>query len=377
MNTPSNIPFFEVAHSYSELKTEIDIAIERVLRGKHYIRGLELEAFEAEFAEYCGVRYCVGVSNGLDAINLVLRALEIGSNDEVIVPSNTFIATWLAVSHVGAIPVPVEPNETTFNLDPNRVEAAITPRTRAIVPVHLYGCPADVDAIKEIAAHHKLPLIEDAAQAHGAEYYGRKTGSLGTAAAFSFYPTKNLGAAGDGGAVTTNDELLATRIRRLQNYGSTMRSQHQEIGFNMRLDEIQAAILRVKLHHLDRWNEKRRSLADIYSNNLHGETLRLPIAPSNCKHAWYLYVVRTAQREALRSTLTKRGFETLVHYETPPHLQRAFTALNYTQGDFPVSEAMHREVLSLPIGPHLDELAILRVCDAVNEAIAKSEGTSN
>jgi len=377
MNTPLNIPFVEVAHSYSELKTEIDLAIERVLRGRQYIRGLELEAFEAEFAEYCGVRYCVGVSNGLDAINLVLRALEIGSNDEVIVPSNTFIATWLAVSHVGAIPIPVEPNESTFNLDPNRVEAAITPRTRAIIPVHLYGCPADVDAIKEIAAHHKLPLIEDAAQAHGAEYYGRKTGSLATAAAFSFYPTKNLGAAGDGGAVTTNDELLATRIRRLQNYGSTTRSQHQEIGFNMRLDEIQAAILRVKLRHLDRWNEKRRSLASIYSKTLDDKSLRLPIAPPNCKHVWYLYVVRTAQREALRSALTTRGLETLVHYETPPHLQRAFTALNYAQGDFPVSEAMHRDVLSLPIGPHLDELAILRACDAVNEAIANLEGTSN
>jgi dTDP-4-amino-4,6-dideoxygalactose transaminase len=377
MNTPLNIPFVEVAHSYSELKTEIDLAIERVLRGRQYIRGLELEAFEAEFAEYCGVRYCVGVSNGLDAINLVLRALEIGSNDEVIVPSNTFIATWLAVSHVGAIPIPVEPNESTFNLDPNRVEAAITPRTRAIIPVHLYGCPADVDAIKEIAAHHKLPLIEDAAQAHGAEYYGRKTGSLATAAAFSFYPTKNLGAAGDGGAVTTNDELLATRIRRLQNYGSTTRSQHQEIGFNMRLDEIQAAILRVKLRHLDRWNEKRRSLASIYSKTLDDKSLRLPIAPPNCKHVWHLYVVRTAQREALRSALTTRGLETLVHYETPPHLQRAFTALNYAQGDFPVSEAMHRDVLSLPIGPHLDELAILRACDAVNEAIANLEGTSN
>jgi len=377
MNTPLNIPFVEVAHSYSELKTEIDIAIERVLRGRQYIRGLELEAFEAEFAEYCGVRYCVGVSNGLDAINLVLRALEIGSNDEVIVPSNTFIATWLAVSHVGAIPIPVEPNESTFNLDPNRVEAAITPRTRAIIAVHLYGCPADVDAIKEIAAHHKLPLIEDAAQAHGAEYYGRKTGSLATAAAFSFYPTKNLGAAGDGGAVTTNDELLATRIRRLQNYGSTTRSQHQAIGFNMRLDEIQAAILRVKLRHLDRWNEKRRSLASIYSKTLDDKSLRLPIAPPNCKHVWYLYVVRTAQREALRSALTTRGLETLVHYETPPHLQRAFTALNYAQGDFPVSEAMHRDVLSLPIGPHLDELAILRACDAVNEAIANLEGTSN
>ena len=377
MNTPLNIPFVEVAHSYLELKTEIDLAIERVLRGRQYIRGLELEAFEAEFAEYCGVRYCVGVSNGLDAINLVLRALEIGSNDEVIVPSNTFIATWLAVSHVGAIPIPVEPNESTFNLDPNRVEAAITPRTRAIIPVHLYGCPADVDAIKEIAAHHKLPLIEDAAQAHGAEYYGRKTGSLATAAAFSFYPTKNLGAAGDGGAVTTNDELLATRIRRLQNYGSTTRSHHQEIGFNMRLDEIQAAILRVKLRHLDRWNEKRRSLASIYSKTLDDKSLRLPIAPPNCKHVWHLYVVRTAQREALRSALTTRGLETLVHYETPPHLQRAFTALNYAQGDFPVSEAMHRDVLSLPIGPHLDELAILRACDAVNEAIANLEGTSN
>src|SRR6476620_467103 len=307
MNTPLNIPFVEVAHSYSELKTEIDLAIERVLRGRQYIRGLELEAFEAEFAESCGVRYCVGVSNGLDAINLLLRALEIGSNDEVIVPSNTFIATWLAVSHVGAIPVPVEPNESTFNLDPNRVEAAITPRTRAIIAVHLYGCPADVDAIKEIAAHHKLPLIEDAAQAHGAEYYGRKTGSLATAAAFSFYPTKNLGAAGDGGAVTTNDELLAARIRRLQNYGSTTRSQHQEIGFNMRLDEIQAAILRVKLRHLDRWNERRRSLASIYSKTLDDKSLRLPIAPPNCKHVWHLYVVRTAQREALRSALTTRG----------------------------------------------------------------------
>ena len=251
-----SVPFANVASAYFELKGEIDAAVSRVLSGGRYINGAELEQFEEEFARYCGARHCVGVSNGLDALMLILLALGIGTNDEVIVPSNTFIATWLSVSHSGATPIPVEPCEKTFNLDPDRIEAAITSRTRAIVPVHLYGAPAEIDPINAVARRHGLAVIEDAAQAHGAIYFGKRVGSCATAAAFSFYPTKNLGAMGDGGAVTTSDAQLAARLRRLRNYGSDVRSKYDALGFNMRLDEIQAAILRVKLRCLDEWNEQ-------------------------------------------------------------------------------------------------------------------------
>jgi dTDP-4-amino-4,6-dideoxygalactose transaminase len=368
-----NTSFIDVACTYQELKAQIDSAVHRVLSGGHYILGAEVKRFEHEFSQYCGSRYCVGMSNGLDALTLILRALDIGPNDEVIVPSNTFIATWLAVSHVGARPVPVEPDEDTCNIKPEYIEAAVTARTRAIIPVHLYGSPAEMDTINAIASRHGLAVIEDAAQAHGASCAGRRTGSLSTAAAFSFYPTKNLGAVGDGGAVTTNDEQLAARVKRLRNYGSISRSKHDEIGFNARLDEMQAAILRVKLRHLDQWNDKRRLLAGAYARGLADSNLRLPIEPANCRHVWHLYVVRAIKRDALRTALAWRGIETLIHYETPPHLQKAFRHLGYVQGDFPISETMHREVLSLPMGPHLDEAAVARVCLTAKEAMLGEE----
>ena len=364
-----SVPFANVASAYFELKGEIDAAVSRVLSGGRYINGAELEQFEEEFARYCGARHCVGVSNGLDALMLILLALEIGANDEVIVPSNTFIATWLSVSHAGATPIPVEPCEKTFNLDPDRIEAAITSRTRAIVPVHLYGAPADIDPINAVARRHGLAVIEDAAQAHGAIYFGKRVGSCATAAAFSFYPTKNLGAMGDGGAVTTSDAQLAAKLRRLRNYGSDVRSKHDALGFNMRLDEIQAAILRVKLRCLDEWNERRRSLAAVYARELTHSDIRVPTEPPHCKNVWHLYVVRSAHRDAIRSNLKRRGFDTLIHYETPPHLQNAYASLGYEQGDFPIAEAMHREVLSLPMGPHLDEVTVTHVCAAATEPI--------
>lgn len=364
-----SVPFANVAAAYFELKGEIDAAVSRVLSGGRYINGVELEQFEEEFARYCGARHCVGVSNGLDALMLILRALEIGANDEVIVPSNTFIATWLSVSHAGATPIPVEPCEDTFNLDPDRIEAAITSRTRAIVPVHLYGAPADLDPINAVAGRHGLPVIEDAAQAHGAIYSGKRVGSCGVAAAFSFYPTKNLGAMGDGGAVTTSDAQLAARLRRLRNYGSDVRSSYDTLGFNMRLDEVQAAILRVKLRCLDEWNERRQSLAAAYARELTFSDIRLPTEPAHCKNVWHLYVVRSAHRDAIRANLKRRGFDALIHYETPPHLQNAYASLGYEQGDFPIAESMHREVLSLPMGPHLDEATVTRVCVAATEHI--------
>ena len=262
------IPFLDLRASYLELKTALDSAFQRVMASGWYILGEELKAFEAEFAEYCNVKYCVGVGNGLDALHLILRAMDIGQGDEVIVPSNTFIATWLAVSYAGATPVPVEPDEATYNIDPSKIEAAITEKTKAIMPVHLYGQPADMDPILKIAARHHLKVIEDAAQAHGARYKGKRTGSLGDAAGFSFYPGKNLGAFGDGGAVTTNDSTLAERVRRLSNYGSQVKYAHDVKGFNSRLDELQAALLRVKLRHLDAWNGRRRQIAAQYLRKL-------------------------------------------------------------------------------------------------------------
>ena len=348
-----NVPFLNLKAAYTELRDDLDGACQRVMASGSFILGPEVAAFEREFAQYCEAKYCLGVANGLDALHLILRALEIGVGDEVIVPSNTYIATWLAVSYAGATPVAVEPDERTYNLDPSRLEAAITERTKAIIPVHLYGQPADMDRIKEIAAPYGIKVVEDAAQAHGARYKGRRTGGLSDAAAFSFYPGKNLGALGDAGAVMTNDGALAEELRRLRNYGSPVKYQHDVKGFNSRLDEMQAALLRVKLRRLDEWNERRKQAARYYLETLEGvPDLRLPFVPEWAEPVWHLFVVRHPRRNALQHWLAATGVYTLVHYPLPPHLQPAYQELGLQRGYFPFSEALAEEVLSLPMGPH-------------------------
>jgi dTDP-4-amino-4,6-dideoxygalactose transaminase len=364
------VPFLDLRSAYLELQEDLDAACRRAMDSGWYILGREVEAFESEFAAYCGARHCVGVGNGLEALSLILRGYGIGAGDEVIVPSNTYIATWLAASQNGARPVPVEPDPATFNLDPARLERAITPRTRAVIAVHLYGLPADMNRILEVARRRGIKVIEDAAQSHGARYQGRRAGALGDAAGFSFYPSKNLGAFGDGGAVVTDDAQLAGRIAALRNYGSRKRYEHEIQGGNSRLDELQAALLRVKLRHLDEWNARRRACAKLYASLLPGSRLTLPSEPPATEHAWHMFVIRTAQRDALQRFLEARGVGTLIHYPVPPHRQPAYQDLGLREGALPVSEAIHREVLSLPIGPHVSEQDVRYVAGAVMEFLA-------
>lgn len=360
------VPFLDLKAPYRGLKAELDAAYHRVMESGWYILGKEVEAFEREFADYCGVSHCIGVGNGLDALHLIMRGYGIGPGDEVIVPSNTYIATWLAVSHAGAIPVPVEPDERTYNVNPKLIEAAITNKTRAIIAVHLYGQPADMDAINTIAKKHNIKVIEDAAQAHGALYKRRKAGSLGDAAGFSFYPGKNLGALGDGGAVTTNDTGLAEKVRVLRNYGSEKKYLNSVKGYNSRLDELQAAFLRVKLPRLDEDNAKRAEIAAQYSKFLNEiPNLILPYIPEWSTPAWHLYVVRSIQRDTLQKTLHDKDIETMIHYPIPPHLQRAYVELAYKKGCLPKAEAIHKDVLSLPMGPHLLEDNMTKICTAI------------
>jgi dTDP-4-amino-4,6-dideoxygalactose transaminase len=368
-----NIPFNDFAAPYQELKAELDEAYSRFMQSGWYILGKEVEAFEREYAAYCGTKYCVGVGNCLEAMHLVLRAWGIAQGDEVIVPSNTYIATWLAVSHAGATPVPVEPDPRTYNLDPALIEAAITPRTKAILPVHLYGQPADMDPIMETARRHNLKVLEDAAQAHGARYKGRRTGALGHAAGHSFYPTKNLGAFGDAGAVTTNDADLADHIRTLRNYGSKKRYYNEMIGYNSRLDELQAAFLRVKLRHLDEWNERRTKIANYYLSALKSEIgnrkseITLPFVPSWAEPVWHLFVIRHPQRDALQKKLAEAGIGTLIHYPVPTHLSGAYSAMRLAPGALPIAAQLASTVLSLPISPHLKEPHALYVSEVVKK----------
>jgi dTDP-3-amino-3,4,6-trideoxy-alpha-D-glucose transaminase len=364
------IPFLDLRAINARHAEGYAAALQRVLAGGRVLLGEETEAFEHEFARYCGAAHAVGVGNGLDALHLVLRAWGIGAGDEVIVPSNTFIATWLAVTHAGATPVPVEPDERTHNLDAQRVHDAIGPRTRAIVAVHLYGRPAAMDALREIARRHGLHLLEDAAQAHGADWRGRRCGALGDAAAFSFYPGKNLGALGDGGAVTTDDADLARRLRLLRNYGSAQKYVHEQPGFNSRLDELQAAFLRTRLRALDADNAHRARIARHWLAALqHTPGLGLPPADdADARSSWHLFVVRHAQRDALAQTLAQRGIATLVHYPTPPHRQAAYAGTAAAALSLPIAERLAREVLSLPISPVLGDEAAARVALAVREA---------
>jgi len=350
------ILFLDVAAAYQELQPALDAAVQRVMTSGNYILGPEVAAFESEFAAYCEAGHCIGVGNGLDALQLILRAMEIGAGDEVIVPANTYIATWLAVSYAGTTPVPVEPDEKTYNIDPALIEEAITPKTRAIIAVHLYGQPADMDPINEIAGKYGLTVIEDAAQAHGALYKGKKVGSLGDAAGFSFYPGKNLGALGDGGAIVTNNEALAERVRVLRNYGSQEKYLNERKGFNSRLDEIQAAVLRIKLAKLDEWNERRRQLASYYLQTLEGvPDLTLPFVPAYADPVWHLFAVRHPERDRLQKFLADAGVGTIIHYPEPPHLQKAYAELGFAAGSFPRAEEMANTLLSLPMGPHLSD----------------------
>lgn len=362
--------FLDLKATYQELQPDLDAAYRRVMSSGWYILGEEVEAFEQEFAAYLGVQHCIGVGNGLDALHLILRAYDIGPGDEVIVPANTYIATWLAVSYAGATPVPVEPVERTYNIDPARIETAITPRSKAIIAVHLYGQTADMDQINEVAHRFGLKVIEDAAQAHGARYKGRRAGALGDAAGWSFYPGKNLGAFGDAGAVTTDDSSLAARVRSLRNYGSQVKYYNEVKGFNSRLDPLQAAFLRVKLPHLDSWNSRRRQIAGLFMEALSASDLVLPLVPVWAEPVWHLLIVRHPQRVQIQRHLADQGIGTLIHYPVPPHLQKAYAELGLPAGAFPISEKIHREVLSLPIGPHLSRSEFDQVISAINSFLA-------
>jgi dTDP-4-amino-4,6-dideoxygalactose transaminase len=332
------------------------------------IQGEELEAFESEFAQYCGTRFCVGVGNGFDALNLILRAYGIGPGDEVIVPAHTFIATWSAVTLAGAVPVPVETyDDGTYTIDVKLIEASITPQTRAIIPVHLYGRPADMSPIMSIALKYGLKVLEDAAQAHGARYCGTRAGNLGDAAAFSFYPGKNLGAFGDGGAITTNDADLTAKLRSLRNYGSSVKYVHEVIGLNSRLDSLQAAVLRVKLRYLDEWNARRQSLAACYRESLYGFPELLAVNSDKFESVYHLFVVRSKNRDILQAELKEVGIETLIHYPEPVHKHGAYKSMNNL--DLPIANRLSSEVLSLPMGPHLSMEDINSVIHHINRLV--------
>jgi dTDP-4-amino-4,6-dideoxygalactose transaminase len=358
----------DLGAAYRELKPEIDAAMSRILDSGWYILGPEVEAFESEWAAYCEAKHAVGLANGLDALTLALRALDIGPGDEVIVPSNTYIATWLAVTGVGATPVPVEPDVATHNIDPALIKTAITSRTRALLPVHLYGQPADMDPILDIALRHGLRVIEDAAQAHGARYKGKRIGAHGDIVCWSFYPGKNLGAFGDAGAITTDDTALAERVALLRNYGSRQKYVNEAAGVNSRLDPIQAAVLRVKLGVLDEWTERRRAVASAYTVGLAECGLIVPHVPDWADPAWHLYVVRTSDREALQDRMTEAGIGTLIHYPIPPHMQKAYTDMEIMPEALPKARDLASEVLSLPMGPQLSLDQVQIIVNALKNA---------
>ena len=358
--------FYNIRSVNNVCKSELNSAFQRVLESGWYILGTEVNKFESEFANFCEVRNCVGVGNCLDALQFILRSIGIGTGDEVIVPSNTYIATWLAVSNVGATPVPVEPLIDTYNIDPSKIQDSITSRTKAIIVVHLYGQPCDIDPINEIAYRFGLKVIEDAAQAHGAKYKGNRVGGLGYASGFSFYPSKNLGALGDGGAVTTNDPDLSIKINLLRNYGSKTKYQNEVKGFNSRLDELQAAFLIEKLKILDEQNEKRRKIASIYIERLACfEGIILPVIPDWAEPVWHQFIIRHKKRDDLIKNLKNSGIGTMIHYPIPPHLQLAYKEMGKKKGDYPISEIIHKEVLSLPISPEISLLEIEAVLEAL------------
>jgi len=363
------IPLLELLPTYQELDREIDDAVKGILSSGWYIGGPPVENFEAEFASYCDAPHCIGVANGLEALALSLRALGVGPGDEVIVPSNTYIATWLAVSMAGAAPVPVEPDPMTHCIDPAQISAAITARTRCIMPVHLYGHPCDMAAITAVARQHGLLIVEDAAQAHGASIAGRRIGTHGDAAAWSFYPTKNLGAFGDAGAVTTRDPELAEKIRLLRNYGSSVKNVNDVKGYNSRLDPIQAAILSVKLRHLEDWQERRQQIAQLYAEAFEGLNSAIaPITAPDVVHGWHLYVMQFDCRDKVQAALAERGVGTFVHYPIPPFLQDAYREFRDRAVEWPIASSLADRVLSIPMGPHLSLDDAARVAEAVRAA---------
>lgn len=361
------IPFVSFLPMEKELNDELREAFERVIKASWYIGGKEDEKFESSFAEYCGSRYCVGVGNGLDALMLALKALDIGTGDEVIVPSNTFIATALAVTYVGAKPIFVEPDIRTFNINPERIEDSITEKTKAIMPVHLYGQACDMDSIMGIAKKHNLRVVEDCAQGHGATYKGQKVGTFGDAAGFSFYPGKNLGALGDAGAVVTNNRNLADKIRALGNYGSDYKYHHIYKGSNSRLDELQAAFLSVKLPHLDRMNDERRKIARMYTEGIKNEKVIKPYVNPDCVAVWHIYGIRCTERDALEKYLIAKGIDTNKHYPMPMHIQECYRDLNIPKGALPIAEEISATELSLPIYYGMTDEEVQYVIDKVNE----------
>ncbi len=361
-----NVPFVSFRPMEQELNIELRDAFERVLNNSWYIEGEEDKAFESAFAEYCNAKYCVGVGNGLDALMLILKAMDIGDGDEVIVPSNTFIATALAVTYVGAKPVFVEPDINSFNINPLLVDDAITSNTKAIVPVHLYGQACDMDAIQAVSYKYNLKIIEDCAQAHGALYKGKKVGTFGDAAGFSFYPGKNLGALGDGGAVITNNKELADKVRALGNYGSDYKYHHIYKGNNSRLDEIQAAFLLVKLKHLERMNVERRRIAEMYLNGINNSKIILPFVSSDCIPVWHVFGIRCELRDELEKYLDSNGISANKHYPIPIHLQECYKDLNIKRGELPIAEEISRTELSIPMYYGMNDYEVQFVIDILN-----------
>lgn len=361
------IPLVNLKAQYQIIKSEVNSAIKNVLESTHFILGEKVENFEQKFAKFSGTKYAVGVASGLNALELGMRALGIGEGDEVITPTNSFIASSSAISFTGAKPVLVDCEENSFNINPKKIEEKITKKTKAIMPVHLYGRPADMDPILKIAKEHSLVVIEDACQAHGASYKGKKVGSIGVFGAFSFYPGKNLGGYGDGGIVTTNNEKLAQTIRSMRNYGQTQKYHHEYLAWNSRLDTIQAAVLLVKLKYLDKWNKARRKIAENYNKLLKNLPVITPQIPKDSEHVFHLYIIRTKKRDALAKFLKKHVISTGLHYPIPIHLQKAYSKLGYKKGDFPVSERLSKEILSLPMYPELKESQIEFICKTIKE----------
>ena len=366
------VPFLSFTPQNQAVRTEVLEAMNRVFDSQWYVLGEAVKQFEVEYARFSTTTECIGVANGLDALHLALKALDVKEGDEIIVPSNTYIATWLAISYVGATPVPVEPNPATYNLDPARLEAAITPRTRAIMPVHLYGQACEMGEIMVIAKRHHLYVIEDNAQSQGAAFEGGITGSFGNVNATSFYPGKNLGALGDGGAVTTNDAGLAKKLRTLRNYGSQQKYYNEVIGYNSRLDELQAAVLSAKLPRLMEWTGQRQEVAARYNEQLAGiPDLQLPVVAVGASHVYHLYVVRTSRRDALQQYLTEQGIGTLIHYPIPPHLQQAYQFMNFKAGDFPIAEELATTCLSLPMWPGMTAEHVAQVSQHIRACLGR------
>ncbi len=366
------VPLVDLKAQHASIAAEVQAALERVMANTDFILGADVAEFESEFARYCGAEQCVGLDSGMSALELGMRAMGIGPGDEVITPAGSFIASSSAISFTGATPVWVDVDAKTYNIDPALIEAAITPRTKAIMAVHLYGQPADMDRILEIGLKHDLPVIEDACQSHGARYKGRRTGSMGAFGAFSFYPAKNLGAYGDAGALTTNDAELAEKIRMMRNYGQRQKYDHVYLAWNRRLDTIQAAVLRVKLRHLDRWNASRRTIASLYGELLEHSGATLPYESPDVEHVYHLYVVQVDGRERVQSEMAAHGVSTGIHYPVPIHLQEAYRAAGFGSGSFPVTEAAAKRILSLPMYPELTEDGVRRVAAALGQAVSAS-----